>query len=171
LSVNFRAYVKPIKQPQHFIDNELRPNAEVFERVLEPDPARPARYRLLKGLHQLDNQDWQPPAIKFIVDHHANDAGVDQFLKRLDRLASYFLFITRANVNERLLRYAALLSGIEADTALADDSALELSDQEKLGLRTMLDGDFTSTSAHDGRSCRGLMRCFPTVPRITITVW
>ena len=93
----------------------------MFERILEPDPARPTLYRLLKGLHQLDNQDWQPPAIKFMVDYHADNAAIDHFLKRLDRLA-YFLFITRANVNDRLLRYAALLTEIEAGIALTGDN-------------------------------------------------
>ena len=112
----------------------------MFERILEPDPAKPTRYRLLKGLHQIDNQDWQPPAIKFMVDHHADDSAIDHFLKRLDRLA-YFLFITRANVNDRLLRYAALLTEIEVGTALIGGNALELSDQEKLNLRAPLDGD------------------------------
>ncbi len=140
LECEFRAYVKPVERPRQFIDDELRPSAEVFERILEPDSTRPTRYRLLKGLHQLDNQDWQPPAIKFMVDHHAHDAAIDQFLKRLDRLA-YLLFITRANVNDRLLRYAALLTEIEANTVLAGGDALELSHQEKLDLRKMLDGD------------------------------
>jgi hypothetical protein len=140
LEREFRAYVKPVEMPQNFIDNELRPSAEVFERILNPDPGKPTRYRLLKGLHQLDNQDWQPPAIKFMVDYHVDDETIDHFLKRLDRLA-YFLFVTRANVNDRLLRYAALLTEIEAGTALTDGNALELSNKEKLDLRAMLDGN------------------------------
>ena len=140
LEQEFRDYVNPMQRPREFIDDELRPSAEVFERILEPDPGRPIRYRLLKGLHQLDNQDWQPPAIKFMVDNHANDADIDQFLKKLDRLA-YFLFITRADVNQRLLRYGALLNTIETGTVFASDSTLELSNQEKLDLRNVLDGD------------------------------
>ncbi|WP_164895704.1 DUF262 domain-containing protein [Mesorhizobium sp. M7A.F.Ca.MR.176.00.0.0] len=139
LEREFRDYVNPVEQPQQFIDSELRPSAEVFERILEPDPAKSTRYRLLKGLHQLDNQDWQPPAIKFMVDHHADDAAIDQFLKRLDRLA-YFLFITRANVNERLSRYASVLTEIESQAPLAGQ-ALELSPQDKLDLRQILNGD------------------------------
>jgi hypothetical protein len=140
LEREFHDYVRPVERPKEFIDDELRPGAEVFERILEPDPVRPTRYRLLKGLHRLDNQDWQPPAIKFMVDHHANDAAIDQFLKRLDRLA-YFLFITRADINERLSRYAAVLTELEDGTVLEGGKALELSHQEKLDLRLTLDGD------------------------------
>jgi Protein of unknown function DUF262/Protein of unknown function (DUF1524) len=139
LEKEFREYVKPVEKPKQFIDGELRPSAEVFERILEPDPARPTRYRLLKGLQQLDNQDWQPPAIKFMVDHHQDNEAVDKFLKSLDRL-SYFLFITRADVNERLSRYANVLTGIEAGTAMTN-AALNLSDEEKTILRNALDGD------------------------------
>jgi hypothetical protein len=140
LEREFREYVDPVSRPREFIDNELRPSAEVFERIIEPDPGRPARYRLLKGLHQLDNQDWQPPAIKFMADNHADHDAIDLFLRRLDRLA-YFLFITRSNVNERLTRYAALLNEIEAGSVLRGGTAFELSQQEQLDLRTTLNGD------------------------------
>ena len=117
LEREFRLYMKPTQNPRHFIDNELRPSAEVFERILEPDPMRPKSYRLLKGLHQIDNQDWQPPAIKFMVENHSDADRIDIFLRRLDRLA-YFLFVMRANVNERLARYSALLGEIESGTSL-----------------------------------------------------
>ncbi|MEG3177117.1 DUF262 domain-containing HNH endonuclease family protein [Sphingomonas sp. RB3P16] len=136
----FRDYVKPKDSPLQFIDEELRPSADVFGRILEPDLSKPVRHRLLKGLHQIDNQDWQPPAIKFMVDHHDDDVAIDAFIMRLDRLA-YFLFITRANVNDRLGRYGALLTEIEAGTALAGGVAFDLSSEEKQDLLRALDGD------------------------------
>jgi hypothetical protein len=139
LEREFREYVKPAARPCQFIDDELRPSAEVFKRILKPDPSKPTRYRLLKGLHQLDNQDWQPPAIKFIVRYHADDPSIERFLERLDRLA-YFLFITRANINDRLLRYAAVLNEIEDGTILAVGNSLELSLEEKQNLKQVLDG-------------------------------
>ncbi len=140
LEREFRTYVKPVERPQQFIDDELLPSADVFARILKPDPARSIRYRLLKGLHQLDNQDWQSPAIKFMVAHHADHSAVDQFLKRLDRLA-YFLFITRADVNNRILRYAGLLTEIEAGISATGGKLLELSAKEKTDLLAALDGD------------------------------
>ncbi|NEK15030.1 DUF262 domain-containing protein [Rhizobium leguminosarum] len=143
LEREFRDYVKPIANPQHFIDEELRPSAEVFEQILSPHAANLTRYRLLKGLQQLDNQDWQPPAIKFLVDYHTNETTIIKFLERLDRLA-YFLFITRANVNERLLRYAAVLGEIENGAVMNADSRLDLSNGEKAELRHALDGDIYS---------------------------
>lgn len=143
LETEFRDYVKPREAPKTFIDDELKPSADVFERILEPDPGKPSRYRLLKGLHQIDNQDWQPPAISYMVRYFANDGGIDQFLRKLDRLA-YYLFITRADVNERITRYALLLSEIEVGIALP--VSLELSDKEKTELRATLEGDIYSNS-------------------------
>ncbi len=143
LEREFRDYVKPMENPRHFINEELRPSAEVFEQILSPDAANLSRYRLLKGLQQLDNQDWQPPAIKFLVDHHTDEAAIIEFLERLDRLA-YFLFITRANVNERLLRYAAVLGEIENSTVMLDGSRLDLSSEEKTELLKALDDDIYS---------------------------
>ncbi|MBL8579307.1 MAG: DUF262 domain-containing protein [Mesorhizobium sp.] len=140
LEREFRDYVNPVEKPREFIDSELRPSAEAFERILEPDPSQTKRYRLLKGLHQLDNQDWQPPAIKFMVEHHANDEEIVQFLKRLDRLA-YFLFASRANVNDRLTRYAAVLTDMEEGTALQDGKALDLTDAEKMDFKLTLGGN------------------------------
>lgn len=140
LEREFRDYVNPVEKPREFIDNELRPSAEAFERILEPDASQTKRYRLLKGLHQLDNQDWQPPAIKFMVEHHANDNAIVQFLKRLDRLA-YFLFASRANVNDRLTRYAAVLTDMEEGAALQDGKALDLTDAEKMDFKLTLGGN------------------------------
>lgn len=140
LEREFRDYVNPVERPREFIDNELRPSAEAFERILEPDQSQTKRYRLLKGLHQLDNQDWQPPAIKFMVEHHADDAVIVQFLKQLDRLA-YFLFVTRANVNDRLTRYAAVLTDMEEGTTLQEGKALDLTTAEKLDFRLTLSGN------------------------------
>lgn len=140
LEREFRDYVNPVEKPREFIDSELRPSAEAFERILEPDPSQTKRYRLLKGLHQLDNQDWQPPAIKFMVEHHANDEAIVHFLKRLDRLA-YFLFASRANVNERLTRYAAVLTDMEDGTALQDGKALDLTGTEKQDFKLILGGN------------------------------
>lgn len=140
LEREFREYVNPVAKPREFIDNELRPSAEAFERILEPDPSQTKRYRLLKGLHQLDNQDWQPSAIKFMVEHYADALAIIEFLKRLDRLA-YFLFVTRVNVNDRLTRYAAVLSDIEEGTALQQSKALDLTAEEKHDFQRTLSGD------------------------------
>lgn len=129
LEREFREYVNPTADPVAFLEDELRPSAEAFRRILQPDPKNLFRYRILRGLAQLDNQDWQPPAIKFMVQEHGDDQSIDRLFKLLDRLA-YFLFITRANINERLHRYGQLLAEIEAGTALDPVSSMALSDDE-----------------------------------------
>lgn len=140
LEREFREYVNPVARPRQFVDHELLPSAEAFKRILEPEPSHSKRYRLLKGLHQLDNQDWQPPVIKFMVDHHSDATGIVEFLQQLDRLA-YFLFVTRANVNDRLTRYASVLSDIEDGTSLEKGKSLDLTFDEKHDFRLALDGD------------------------------
>ncbi len=58
----------------------------------------------------------------------------------MERLA-YGLFIRRANVTERINRYADVLRGIERDVDLADDdSPLQLRPDEKQGIIKALDG-------------------------------
>ena len=141
LEREFKQYVRPVDRPIDFIGRELKSSAEIFRKIIEPDMSKGSKqYRLLRGLHQIDNQDWQPPLIKFMVDQYGNDAEIDCFLERLDRLA-YFLFITRANINQRLHRYGLLLSEI-ADGASVDEMAsLELSAEEVEYLFDWLDDD------------------------------
>ncbi|MFA9199964.1 MAG: DUF262 domain-containing protein [Cypionkella sp.] len=139
LEREFNEYVNPKAHPVDFIEKELKPSAVAFEGIIHPDPRRSKRYRIIQALSRLDNQDWQPAAISFLVRENSDPAKVDAFMLALERLA-YFLFITRANINNRLTRYGQLLSEIEAGIALDQDSALQLSEDEAWELFETLDG-------------------------------
>nr|WP_214645485.1 HNH endonuclease family protein [Novosphingopyxis iocasae] len=141
LEKEFKNYVQPVERPIEFIGQELKSSAEAFKKILEPDSSKNSkRYRLLKGLHQIDNQDWQPALIKFMVDRFGQEDEIDKFLERLDRLA-YFLFITRANINQRLQRYGLLIEEIAEEASVEDITALNLSEFEVESLFDWLDDD------------------------------
>ena len=133
LEREFREHVDPLTDPCGFIDDELRPSAIAFGHILRPDPRISKRFRILQGLARLDNQDWQPPAIAAFVRAAGDSAKIDAFLKGLERLA-YFLFITRANINARLHRYAQVLEEIEAGGDLRALNAFSLDEDESWDL-------------------------------------
>ena len=94
----------------------------------------------LKHLHRLDNADWVPPALAFFHRNPYNQDELARFTKDLERLA-YGLFIRRANINERIRRYAAVLRDIEQGGALwRDDGPLQLTEDEKTEIVRILDG-------------------------------
>ncbi|WP_214403720.1 DUF262 domain-containing protein [Pseudonocardia lacus] len=93
----------------------------------------------LRRLAQLDNADWQPPAL-WALRHHGADAGwMSQFLERLERLAASLL-IRRFGPTERQLRYGAVLRGLDAGEGLRS-AALDLTAEEQQHTMTALDGE------------------------------
>lgn len=140
----FRAYVKPQAAPKEFIDEVLQPYVTAFETI------RDARYQstqhpntgaeLLRWLNQIDNFDWVPVAMLFLR-HHDEPDGRARFLASLERLAAG-LMITRANVNQRIERYARILTAMEqGDDLYAPNSPLDLTPQERGDIVTALNGN------------------------------
>ena len=94
----------------------------------------------LQHLRRLDNADWIPAAMAFFHKHPHNREGLVNFTKDLERLA-YGMFIRRANINERINRYAAVLRDIDQGDAIRRfDGTLQLRDDEKAAILTILDG-------------------------------
>ena len=74
---------------------------------------RPAAARAVRSLQRIDNKDWMPPALLRLWRRKEGDrAAVAQFLIDLERLA-YFLFLTRADINDRMSRYANVMDEFE----------------------------------------------------------
>ena len=145
LQDEFRDVVLKDRLGTDFIDSILEPYADAYERVLgesseHPDDAGEFG-AYLDYLHRLDNRDWTPPAMAFFHSNPHNLEQISRFIKDLERLA-YGLFITRANVNERISRYAAVLQAIErgGDDIWLEDSPLQLNPDEKNDIERILDG-------------------------------
>ena len=93
---------------------------------------------LLECLSRFDNVDWVPPAI-LIMQSTSDAAKVLKLLESLERLAA-FLLVQRANVNERIRRYASVLDGIEKGTAVDANGPLLLTPDEQKQFVAALDG-------------------------------
>ncbi|MEH2122265.1 DUF262 domain-containing protein [Nostoc sp.] len=141
----FREDILPKIEPQKFIEEVLKPYSDALEII------NTANYRsdkdaeminsLLRWLNQIDNFDWIPPAILyFSKNSHAPDK-LKQFFTDIERLAAG-LFILRADINDRIGRYAKLLAAIEENVDLyALESPLQLTPQEINRIIKTLDGD------------------------------
>jgi hypothetical protein len=127
------------------VDDVIVASAWAFDQIRrcswdgESDAETQARIEaLLECLNRLDNVDWVPPAIR-IMQSTSDAAKVLKHLESLERLA-VFLLVQRANVNERIRRYASVLDGIEKGTAVDADGPLLLTAEEQKRFVAALDG-------------------------------
>ena len=135
LQADFQDNVLKNAVGKEFIDNTLEPYASVYETLLEAsyestqDAEKVNDY--LRHLGRLDNFDWIPPAMAFFLRHPNDRESLIRFAKDLERLA-YGLFVRRANINDRINRYAEVLRDIERESDLFDDeSPLQLKADEQ----------------------------------------
>ena len=140
-----RAYVKPLDNPQQFIDKILRPLAEAFYDIknatYQSDNRAAEVNRLFGWLNKIDNFDWLPPAILYLSYNRNNPDKLEHFFTDLERLAAG-LMIQRYNINERIERYSRLLAAIEREENLfSSDSALQLNREEQSDILKILDGE------------------------------
>lgn len=142
----FRQYVMSEEaDPKQLIDKVIVPYATAFSEIKEANYESSAGAEsvneLLSWLGQIDNADWLPSAILYHASHSNNTARLTSFLEQLERLASAMM-ITRASINERIERYAKVITAIQEKSNLSSaDSPLQLSDDEKAATRKVLDGD------------------------------
>ncbi len=149
LEAEFNEYVRPKERPVAFIDDELRPATKAFQMIRKAShhgtDYSTEINRYLSGLHLLDNQDWLPPAIKFISGSGVNAESIRNFLTGLDRLA-YSMFIRRVNINDRLIRYGAILKAIDNQQDFYNDDLLGLSAKEQQETISALNGAIYETA-------------------------
>ena len=144
LQDEFRDFVLKERSGADFIDHTLEPYADAYERVLgisDEHPADAGKFGAYLGhMRRLDNRDWIPPAMAFFHRNPNNPEQIASFVKDLERLA-YGLFIQRANINERISRYARVLQAIKrGDPLWQDGSPLQLGLGEKAAILRTLDG-------------------------------
>ena len=132
---------------EQFMTDILEPYADAYEAIT----AKPKESygnttktdrmnELLRHLNRLDNFDWIPPAMAYFKKHSRNADVPLPFIRDLERLA-YALFLTRADINGRINRYAEVLRAIEADADLfGAESPLQLRQDEKRWVVDALNG-------------------------------
>jgi len=145
----FRNKIKPEKTPQEFIDNTLKPYCDSLKiikkingKIYEGDDQNSKIINsLFLWLNKIDNFDWIPPAILYLSLNYHNTEKLKRFFSDLERLAAG-LMILRADINDRINRYAKLLVAIQESTDLFTlDSPLQLSSDEKKRIIKTLDED------------------------------
>jgi hypothetical protein len=141
----YERYILPSMKPASFVDTVLLPFGDAYQVVKNASYQSVHRAEevneLLGWLDRIDNVDWIPPAVSNLDRHNNDPDSLVRFFKDLERLSAGQM-ILRNNVNERINRYAELLSAIEQKKDLyADDSPLQLNPTEKKDIVTTLDGD------------------------------
>ena len=153
LNQEFREGVLDRVRDKNFIDDVLTPFAHAYGIVTRADYRGVDETEKVKSINlylehlgRLDNDDWIPPAMAFFK-HHTNDThALLRFSQDLERLA-YGMFIKRANINERINRYAEILDELEKDLNIFEDTArLQLETGEKTEILQALDGPVYSTT-------------------------
>ena len=148
LELGFPEFVPSFKQasPENFISDTLEPYADSLELI--EDNSKAAKLfgeqtaGLFRALNRLDNKDWVPPLmlrLKLYADSKEDD-DIYTFVKKLERLA-YYLFITRADVNARMNRYADVMESISpTNDSKLKTAGLKFTKDEKFNLFDHLDG-------------------------------
>ncbi len=139
-----REHVKPTADPAAFIDDTLIPLGEAYQDLVQASYASTQLAdqvnELLGWLHRIDNRDWLPPAMEYYRRHRSNPQAILTFTRELERLAAS-LFLRRANVNERIRRYAKLIAWIKDEKdLLTTESPLQISDAEIAEVKEHLNG-------------------------------
>ena len=147
LQQEFEEEISGKKGGVDFIDNLLVPYAAIYKTIITASYQGQGDYgrvnEFLRHLIRLDNFDWIPPAMAFFKCNPNDTDALLQLTQDLERLA-YSLFIRRANINERINRYAEVLRAVERGDVFSGESPLQLSLQEKTDLLDRLNGQIYS---------------------------
>lgn len=135
-----------VEKPTAFMDHLLTPIVDAYvacrDDMIARDRFGDEAAELLRALWRVDNSDWLPPVLSYLLKFRGK-GDFEDFLRKFERLTAY-LFVTRERVNERINRSADLLRVIakaEAAPDVIDDSSLDLTKSEIKTFREALDGD------------------------------
>lgn len=145
----FKEHVVPAKQPQSFVDEVLLPMAQAFSELHGADYASTHHAEqvneYLRWLNRLEFKDWVPPALTFFVRYRQQPEAVLAFFQDLERLA-YSMLARKTGVNDRIERFSALTSAVEAGVDLSfAASPLQLSQEEQYQTYSVLSGPLYET--------------------------
>jgi hypothetical protein len=160
LEDGFRPAVTPFNgDADGFISNLLEPIADAYALLNDSKQIEvqlgPEAAKAVRSLQRIDNKDWMPPALLRLWKRKAGDsAAVAEFLLGLERLA-YFLFVTRADVNVRMARFAGVMDEFEPrPTTVSTSPGIALSIQEQTEFIAGLSGPVYRL----GRVCRPVLQ-------------
>lgn len=148
----FKGYVLSIiTDPKVFVDQVLEPYVDAYDIVKTSSYTAIANAEkvnnYLKWLNRIDNSDWVPAAIQFVIQHKSDSEYMLWFFEKLERLAAY-MHICGLNINERIERYKLVLLALEQEHFLESPiNTVELSNDEKIQMLNVLQSDIYSLTA------------------------
>ena len=98
----------------------------------------------LRRLNRIDNNDWRPAALWALKNHPNDPEYLDEFLRRLERIAANML-VRRVYAAPRAQRYAELLQQLDDREGL-DAAAFELTHADQTAMLDALAGDIYLTA-------------------------
>jgi hypothetical protein len=133
------------------VDDIIEPYADAYliakNKSYKASSNAPAVNLLIEWLNRIDNSDWMPVAIRFLAQQNKNSEYVLWFFTKLERLAAY-MHVCARNVNERMERYAQVLTALEKDHDPAHPvDAVNLQSYEKKWFLSALGGRIYELSA------------------------
>ncbi|WP_343568667.1 DUF262 domain-containing HNH endonuclease family protein [Acinetobacter sp.] len=140
-----------VSTPEYLIEKILEPYAESYliaksQAYMSMKHAEEINY-LLRWLNRIDNSDWLPVAILFLAQQKDQPEYVLWFFTKLERLAAY-LHICAKNVNQRIERYAEVLSSLHHPHSLDKPSLhIELTATEIAEMKNILNGKIYELTA------------------------
>lgn len=117
---------------REFVDDVLIPYSDAYEHLLTqnyPDDVNWSPVNnWLRRLMQVDNDNWQAPAVWALKEHGNDPTYLSDFLRKLERLAASML-LRRVYATPRGYRYGELLKQLERGDGLAA-AAFDLTPEE-----------------------------------------
>jgi hypothetical protein len=154
-----REHVRPASDPVGFIDGTLVPLGELLlvinQASYQSSVGAEAVNHVLRRLQEIDNRDWVPVALSYLVSAPRSATEIAGFLLDLERLAAG-LMISSQYRNERVARYAKVLKAIEdnPNDVAAIRTSLDLGKAEKDNILAILSGDLYLR----GKVCQYVLR-------------
>ncbi len=146
LETGFKKVVLPFSEgAESFVSDILEPASDAFallsdatcvQRLFGAEAAK-----AMRSLGLIDSKDWIPPVLLRIWKCQPTDhAEVANFIVDLERVA-YFLFVTRAGVNERIARFAAIMDEVDPRAGREpSEGGISLADAEQYAFLHVLAG-------------------------------
>lgn len=148
----FRDYVVKSHQPDKLIDEVLIPYAQKYDQIktssFEFSTNEDEINTIVKALNRIDNVDWIPAALFYLMKNPGKPEDILNFLSGLERLAASMM-IMRLNINNRVRRYGNLLKEIEKSDNLDEPtSAMQITTDEKALIIQNLNGNLYDQQAY-----------------------
>ncbi|QGT99772.1 hypothetical protein SYNTR_1179 [Candidatus Syntrophocurvum alkaliphilum] len=124
-----------------FIDEVLIPYGEIYLKLVDYNSYysnNPRLLKILSLLNKVDNNDWIPPAMFYMLNNNNN---LEEFLYRLEVFAGTSM-ILRKNFNWRMSKYSQILREMDKGVnVFKSDSALEVKKEDKIEVLNKLNGE------------------------------